>query len=102
MPNPITLSLRPTTINGTRYTDDYAVIWSTPRHGERQVGRILKSEGRDTWSWHLQPAAPVPAWGNGLAWSLKDATAEFRKAWERYVAAQRRHGWIERLKVAER
>jgi hypothetical protein len=68
--------------------DDYRVIWLTEHHGERRVGRILRSAGNSKWSWHLQPDGPLPAWGNGIAMTLQDATTPFRAAWERYAAAQ--------------
>jgi hypothetical protein len=98
MPNPIALSLRKTVFDHGVSPDDYRVIWSTEHHGDRRVGRILRGASNNQWSWHLQPDGPVPAWGNGIAMTLQEATTQFRAAWERYAALQAGDDWVAGLK----
>ena len=60
------LALRPTTINGHRYKNDYIVVWRSD-FGERRVGRIRLAESASVgvWVYHLHADLPVPPWGSG-------------------------------------
>jgi hypothetical protein len=83
------LALRPTDINGTKYENDYSVIWTSEQFGARRVGRIRlateqnwKRDG-EHWTWSIHPPMPIPPWGNGMARSLPLAQEAFRRAFER-------------------
>ena len=82
------LSLRNTVINGTRYKNDFIVVWKSD-FGERRVGRIrLASEGSSgkVWTFHVYADIPVPPWCNGRADRLKEAQASFRRVFEKFCA----------------
>jgi hypothetical protein len=85
----IELALRPTVINGHKFDNDFAVIWTSEQFGANRVGRIRLSSSsawqrEDTWDWHINPPLPIPPWGNGNARSLELAQAAFRRAFERF------------------
>ena len=69
--------------DGERRPDDYEV-----RHNGRTVGRILlRSTGRELWQW-TQISIPAPSYGpnGGVADTLDQAKAAFRRTWDAYGA----------------
>ena len=78
---PDQLFLRPTVIAGTRYDDDYQVIWDGI-----PIGRILKQPGiphsSPNWSWGVAfPHKPQQAWMRGIERDLDEAKKRFKLAW---------------------
>lgn len=78
---PDQLFLRPTVIAGTRYADDYEVMWDGIA-----VGRILKQPGmpygRPNWSWGvIFPHLPQQAWQRGIESDLEECKRRFKVAW---------------------
>lgn len=79
------LFLRPCVIGGETKPDDYSVIW-----GGLTIGRIYRYMGSgagEKWSWNagLFNIPQQPRW-RGLAGSLNEAKAAFKKAWEEIAA----------------
>jgi hypothetical protein len=77
----MTLALRRTVfLDGERRPDDYEV-----RHDGRTVGRIyrVRSTGRELWQWTWIGWGPSRGPNGGVADSLAEAKAAFRRAWER-------------------
>jgi hypothetical protein len=89
------LALRPTVINGSRYADDHAVIWTTEAFGTHRVGRIRLAGDRTSpaWLWSINPPIPVPAWVRGTAPTLDDAKAAFREAFHQFAAQTTVEQW---------
>ena len=83
---PLTLLLRPTTFDDGPRAEDFSVLWTSDEFGCRRVGRIRRvnqHRDEDRWEWAINPPMPVPAWCHGLAHSRDQATAAFRRSFER-------------------
>ena len=103
----MTLALRRTVfLDGERRADDYEV-----RYDGRTVGRILRlrSTGRELWLWtQIGIRAPSHGPNGGVADTLDEAKAAFRRTWDGYGAFESAcgrsprsneelHEWLERL-----
>ena len=81
----MTLALRRTVfLDGERRADDYEV-----RYDGRTVGRILRlrSTGRELWLWtQISIRAPSHGPNGGVADTLDEAKAAFRRTWDGYGA----------------
>lgn len=79
------LVLRRTVIGGKALDDDYCVY----RDG-RSIGRIREAKERSGfnpgWTWAVNVPLPIPPWATGFQYSLDEAKAAFRAAWERFYA----------------
>ena len=87
----MTLALRCTVfLDGERRPDDYEV-----RYNGRTVGRILRlrSTGRELWHWtQIDIRAPSYGPNGGVADTLDEAKAAFRRSWDGYGAFERACG----------
>ena len=91
----MTLALRRTVFaDGERRSDDYEV-----RHNGQTVGRILRlgSTGRELWQW-TQISMRAPSYGpnGGVADTLDEAKAAFRRTWDGYGAFETACGRLPR------
>lgn len=80
------LFLRPTVIADDTLRDDYVVVYE-----DRHIGRIRLASERNPamWTYGITVPLPIPAYGNGRAHDLEEATAAFRAAWERFCSGLR-------------
>jgi hypothetical protein len=69
--------------DGYSSTDDYMVI-----HDGRKIGRIYRmdSTARELWLWTQINWGPSHGPNGGVADTLDDAKATFRRAWDSYHA----------------
>jgi hypothetical protein len=84
-PDPASIALRVTVIAGTRYADDYTVIWRG-----LSIGRIMKGSGVPSqapqWWWGCNVYGKPGASGNGTGVDLDDCKTAFKAAWGRIRA----------------
>jgi hypothetical protein len=79
--DPETIALRPTIIAGTRYPNDYGVVWRG-----LTIGRIMKADGMPAhapqWRWTCNVYGK-PGGAGGAGADLDDCKAAFKAAWGR-------------------